>query len=160
MAGTRRSPAHPRATPQEGGSHLGLIEELRVSENIQLPARLGQRPAVEGRAEELMDSLGLSQFTDRMPTEISLGEQQRTGLARALVSNPRLLLADEPTGHQDAVWGRGVLRTIRRACEQGTTCLVATHNEEILKYVDRVLAIRDGEVHEEQRGVARTEDAH
>jgi putative ABC transport system ATP-binding protein len=139
---------------------LGLIEELSVSENIQLPARLGQRPAPEGRAEELMDSLGLSQFADRMPTEISLGEQQRTGLARALVSDPRLLLADEPTGHQDAVWGRGVLRTLRRACEQGTTCLVATHNEEILKYVDRVLAIRDGEVHEEQRGESRTEDAH
>jgi putative ABC transport system ATP-binding protein len=139
---------------------LGLIEELTVAENILLPGRLGEYPSVEGRAEELMDELGLSQFADRMPTEISLGEQQRTGLARALVTAPRLLLADEPTGHQDAVWGRGVLRTLRRACGQGATCLVATHNEEILKYVDRILAIRDGEVHEEQTSESRTGDAH
>ncbi len=107
-----------------------------------------------------MDDLGLSQFADRIPTEISLGEQQRTGLARALILGPRLLLADEPTGHQDAVWGRGVLRTLRRAADAGTTSLVATHNEEVLKYVDRILAITDGELHEQTPAETARRDAH
>ena len=137
---------------------LGLIDELSVAENIRLPLRLGQQ-AAKDQAQHLMDELGLAQFADRIPTEISLGEQQRTGLARALVCAPRLLLADEPTGHQDAVWGRGVLRALRRAADVGTTSLIATHNEEVLKYVDRVLAIKDGHLHEEvARG--RREDAH
>ena len=138
---------------------LGLIEELSVAENIRLPLRLGQRAAAEDQAQHLMDDLGLAQFADRIPTEISLGEQQRTGLARALVCAPRLLLADEPTGHQDAVWGRGVLRTLRRAADGGTTSLIATHNEEVLKYVDRVLSIKDGHLHEELAG-GRREDTH
>jgi putative ABC transport system ATP-binding protein len=139
---------------------LGLIEELSVAENIRLPLRLGQEEAGGDRAQVLMDDLGLAQFADRLPTEISLGEQQRTGLARALVCAPRLLLADEPTGHQDAVWGRGVLRTLRRAAGAGTTSLIATHNEEVLKYVDRVLAIKDGHLHEEAVVQGRWEDAH
>lgn len=139
---------------------LGLIEELSVAENIRLPGRLGRRPPQEDRAQQLMDDLGLSQFADRIPTEISLGEQQRTGLARALVLGPRLLLADEPTGHQDAVWGRGVLRTLRRAADAGTTSLVATHNEEVLKYVDRILAITDGELHEQTPAETARRDAH
>jgi putative ABC transport system ATP-binding protein len=138
---------------------LGLIEELSVAENICLPLRLGQRAVAEDQAQHLMDDLGLAQFADRVPTEISLGEQQRTGLARALVCAPRLLLADEPTGHQDAVWGRGVLRTLRRAADGGTTSLIATHNEEVLKYVDRILSIKDGHLHEELAG-GRREDAH
>lgn len=125
---------------------LGLIEELSVAENIRLPGRFGRKAPAEDRTQQLMDDLGLSQFADRIPTEISLGEQQRTGLARALVLGPRLLLADEPTGHQDAVWGRGVLRTLRSAADEGTTSLVATHNEEVLKYVDRILTITDGEL--------------
>ena len=139
---------------------LGLIEELSVAENIRLPLRLGQRGAGEDLAQALMDDLGLAQFADRSPTEISLGEQQRTGLARALVCAPRLLLADEPTGHQDAVWGRGVLRALRRVAEAGTTSLIATHNKEVLKYVDRVLAIKDGHLHEEAQSLGRWEDAH
>ena len=139
---------------------LGLIEELSVAENIHLPLRLGQKDAVGDEVQRLMDDLGLAQFADRAPTEVSLGEQQRTGLARALVCAPRLLLADEPTGHQDAVWGRGVLRTLRRAADAGTTSLIATHNEEVLKYVDRVLAIKDGHLHEEDVGQGRREDTH
>ncbi|MGH2699945.1 MAG: ABC transporter ATP-binding protein [Actinomycetota bacterium] len=127
---------------------VGLVEELSVAENIGLPLRLGGNPS-SNRPHELMDQFGLTQLSDRIPPEISLGEQQRTGLARALVGSPALLLADEPTGHQDAMWAHGVFRALRSAGEGGTTSLIATHNEEVLKYVDRVLAIRDGEVHEE-----------
>jgi ABC-type lipoprotein export system ATPase subunit len=143
---------------------LGLLEELSVRENIELPIRLRRdrtpgpkgngsgKGAVEAahgeRVDDLLDALGLSKYADRGPFEISLGEQQRTALARALVLRPKLLLADEPTGHQDAQWGRGVFGVIREAATQGTCCLVATHNLEAMKYVDRMLGIQDGQVHE------------
>ncbi len=78
------------------------------------------------------------------------------GEARALVLSPRLLLADEPTGHQDADWARGVLRAIRFAAKEGTACLVATHHREAVQFADRVLAIRDGQVRE----LAAGEEGH
>ena len=125
---------------------LGLIEELNVAENVQLPARLGPVMKAErlARADSLIADLGLTELQDRLPAEVSLGGQQRAALARALVTSPALLLADEPTGHQDSVWARGVMRALRNACIEGTACLVATHNPEVLRYVDRILGIRDG----------------
>jgi putative ABC transport system ATP-binding protein len=132
---------------------LGLVEELSVRENIALPVRLagGGKPPRDDEAhrepvEQLLVGLGLDGFADRSPSEISLGEQQRTALARALVLRPTLLLADEPTGHQDEGWGRVVLRTLRAAAHGGMSCLLATHNEEAIQFAGRVLAIRDGRV--------------
>jgi putative ABC transport system ATP-binding protein len=121
----------------------GLIEELSVRENIALPGRLRGRNTTE-RIDSLLEGLGLAAFADRVPAEISIGEQQRTGLARALVLGPKLLLADEPAGHQDADWAAGVFATIRRAAAEGTSCLVATHNQELLGYADGIVGIRDG----------------
>lgn len=127
----------------------GLVEELSVRENVELPARLSGRLDREAstRTGELLDELGLSALADRAPAECSIGEQQRTALGRALVQSPRLLLADEPTGHQDSVWAGEVFRILVRAAKQGTACLVATHNQEAVRWVDRVLTIRDGDVH-------------
>ena len=124
---------------------VGLIEELTIQENVDLPARLGT-PGEAEAGDRLIADLGLAELKDRLPDEVSLGEQQRAALARALVSSPALLLADEPTGHQDSVWARGVMRALRTACAEGTACLVATHNPEVLRYVDRILGIRDGRV--------------
>lgn len=124
---------------------LGLMEELSVRENVSLPVRLGGAGSFED-AEDLLSAFGLAHLADRAPWEISLGEQQRAALARALVLGPRLLLADEPTGHQDEAFARKVLRVLRAATNIGTTCLIASHNEEALRIADRVLAIRDGVV--------------
>ena len=77
---------------------------------------------------------------------MSLGERQRAALARAMVAGPRLLLADEPTGHQDADWARAVFEAVRWLAGRGSCCLVATHSQEFLARVDRVLTIRDGEL--------------
>ncbi|HWC14330.1 MAG TPA: ATP-binding cassette domain-containing protein [Actinomycetota bacterium] len=124
---------------------LGLIEELTIAENVELPDRL--RRDVAGLPTDeaaLIEELGLASLVDRVPSEVSLGEQQRAAIARALVVSPSLLLADEPTGHQDAVWALRVMRTLRRACREGTSCVVATHNAEVLRYVDRVVQIEDG----------------
>jgi putative ABC transport system ATP-binding protein len=94
--------------------------------------------------ETLLGALGLQALADRHPAEISIGEQQRTAVARALVFLPRLLLADEPTGHQDETWARGVLRLLRLAADKGVCCLLATHNREVVRYADRPLGIKDG----------------
>lgn len=126
---------------------LGLVEELSVEENVGLPLRLGQSPADAGHVVTMwLDRFGLTELAPRLPFEASLGEQQRTALARALVRRPRLLLADEPTGHQDEAWASGVLNALRTACDEGTTVLLATHDTEHLALVDRVLSIADGRV--------------
>jgi putative ABC transport system ATP-binding protein len=123
---------------------LGLLEELTIRENVALPSTLGAHGAAEERVTNILDSLGLVELGDRIPSEVSLGEQQRAAVARAVVVSPLLLVADEPTGHQDAEWAHGVFAALRDACRAGTTCLVATHNEEALTYADRVLTMEDG----------------
>jgi putative ABC transport system ATP-binding protein len=125
---------------------LGLLEELSIRENVELPLRLG--PGADGRvrAGELLETLGLSGLADRLPDEVSLGEQQRAAVARALVLEPAFLIADEPTGHQDAGWTRGVLDVLRVFASGGGACLVATHHKAFVRFADRVLAIGDGQV--------------
>ena len=126
---------------------FGLIEELTVRENIEYPARLhGSLESARKRIEELLGALGLEELERRAPSETSVGQQQRTALARALVLRPRLLLADEPSGHQDAMWARGVFGCLRAAAADGTACLVATHNEEVSGYVDEVVRMANGRV--------------
>lgn len=127
---------------------LGLLEELSVAENVDLPLRLagGDRWPDAERLAVVLDAFGLTHLGHRMPWEVSLGEQQRTALARALVLTPKLLLADEPTGHQDAAWATGVMDGLRKACSAGTTVLVATHDEEIIAQIPRALRMRDGRI--------------
>jgi ABC-type lipoprotein export system ATPase subunit len=126
---------------------LGLVEELTVAENVELPLWLAgwlQRGLPE--AAGLLDRLGLTGNGGRLPAEVSLGERQRVALARAMVVRPRLLLADEPTGHQDADWATAVFDAVRDLAHRGSCCLVATHSDEFLSLADRVLTIADGEL--------------
>lgn len=124
---------------------LGLIEELTVRENVTLPLRLaGSGP--EERIDRLMDRLGLTDLLDRFPLETSLGEQQRTAVARALAIDPRLVLADEPTGHQDAGWAEAVFARFGAAAAAGAACLIATHDPDVARHADRVIVMRDGRV--------------
>ncbi len=129
---------------------LGLIAELTVGQNVQLPLWLAGRLDATGRAvaAALLERFGLQAYRDRAPAEISLGEQQRTALARAMVMEPRVLLADEPSGHQDADWAAMVFQAFRWTAGRGTSCLVATHSHEFLKLVDRVVTMRDGQLAE------------
>jgi putative ABC transport system ATP-binding protein len=124
----------------------GLLEDLTVAENVGLPCRLKGESATATRlaVDEMIDSLGLNGLSDRFPNEISLGEQQRASVARALVLKPDLLLADEPTAHQDAVAMAKVLDAIRSIVASGKACLVASHSAEVLDRCDRVLEMRDG----------------
>ena len=124
---------------------LGLMDELTLTENVHLPLRLSGDPDL-ARADVLIADLGLSSIAGRLPDETSLGEQQRAAVARALVGHPRLLMADEPTAHQDALWNRKVLEAIRSAAAAGSACIVASHHRETVEHCDRVIGIRDGEV--------------
>jgi putative ABC transport system ATP-binding protein len=126
---------------------LGLLDELTVAENVELPLRLSGDPdrwPAPDRLDAALEAFGLGHLAHRMPWEASIGEQQRTALARALVVGPRLLLADEPTGHQDAAWASGVLEGLQKAAAAGSAVLVATHDEEVIARIPRRLMLEDG----------------
>ena len=125
--------------------HLGLMDELSVRENIEYPVRLaGESAARRDLVDDLLEQLGLSALQRRSPRETSLGEQQRIAVARAVVLAPALIVADEPTAHQDAGWGAAVLRTLGEASLAGSCCVVATHDADVLGAVDRTVRMSDG----------------
>ena len=121
---------------------LGLVEELSVAENVGWPCRLAGVP-VPG---ELLGALALDAVAVRPVHQTSLGEQQRTGLARALATCPRVAVLDEPTGHQDDANVDRVLEALASAARGGTALVVATHDERVIDVADRVVRLRDGRV--------------
>lgn len=123
---------------------FGLIPELSVRENVELPVRLAPGADLAERVDELLDRLGLTELASRLPSETSIGQQQRTALARALVLQPTVLLADEPTSHQDAGWRDSVWQQLVRAADEGTACLIATHEERASRYASRLWEIAGG----------------
>jgi putative ABC transport system ATP-binding protein len=124
---------------------VGLLEDLTVLENVLLPARLVKRDAeYAGRATELTSRFGIDHLADRFPAQISLGERQRTSIARALLLEPRLLLADEPTAHQDHGWTGVVLACLREHAAGGGACVLVSHHQHALARADRLLAMADG----------------
>jgi putative ABC transport system ATP-binding protein len=141
------SSSDPRRLPWRELAFLpqrfGLLPELSVRENVEFPVRLA---GAEADVERLLDRLGLAELAARPPQETSIGQQQRTALARALVLRPAVLLADEPTSHQDAGWRDAVWQLLVEAAGAGTACLVATHEEEIARYANRVFEMDGGVV--------------
>jgi ABC-type lipoprotein export system ATPase subunit len=122
-----------------------LIPELTGAENVMLPARLsGDGALARDRALELIDRLGVTDASTRLPGVLSGGEQQRLAVARALVNDPALLLADEPTGNLDEDSGREVLRLLRSLADGGRSVLLVTHEPEAATLADRVLHLRAG----------------
>jgi ABC-type lipoprotein export system ATPase subunit len=124
---------------------FGLLAELTVAENIELAARL-QPGATRKPDRSTADRLAVGDLFEREPLETSLGQQQRIALARALTVPPVLLLADEPTSHQDPASAERVWAAVRRACDGGTACLLATHDAGLAARADRVWLIEDGRV--------------
>ena len=124
-----------------------LLPEYTAVGNVALPQQILGRPTREAdaRARDLLTSLGLAERLEHQPAQLSGGEQQRVAIARALANNPRLLLADEPTGNLDPATSRQVfdaLRTIVKA--QGVGALIATHNLELARHMDRVVRLENG----------------
>ena len=124
-----------------------LIPELTGEENVLLPARL-VGPASIRRGRTLLVELGLDGAAKRLPHSLSGGEQQRIAIARALVNDAPLILADEPTGNLDARAGREVYATLRRIAAGERSVVVASHDPEATAVADRVAVLDDGRLHE------------
>ena len=135
-----------------------LIPALSALENVAVPLLpyASRRPILE-RAEGLLLDLGLGDRLRNRPGELSGGEQQRVGIARALIGQPDLVLADEPTGNLDSKTGIEIMALFARLHQGGNTIIVVTHEAEIAAYAHRVIAIRDGQV---ERDVKQQPHAH
>jgi ABC-type lipoprotein export system ATPase subunit len=150
LAGAELTKQKPRTLARTRLRHIGfvfqsfhLIEELSGRENVLVPARLpGATRGGEKRAEALIDELGLAGIADRRPHELSGGEQQRFAIARALVNDPELVLADEPTGNLDQDNGAAVLKLLRALTRRAV--VLVTHEPEAAAIADRVLHLQDG----------------
>jgi putative ABC transport system ATP-binding protein len=128
---------------------LGLVDDLSLADNVLLPARLRKTVAEAGpRVDVLLADFGLGHLADRYPHQASLGEQQRAAVARALVLRPAVLLADEPTAHQDRGHADRLLDAVVDAAREGSAVLIATHDEQAWARADRVLSMRDGHLTE------------
>jgi lipoprotein-releasing system ATP-binding protein len=131
-----------------------LLDELSVLENVILPAMiaagpivwLGRKKAVRQRATELLDRMGLAERLIHKPYELSGGERQRAAIARALINQPRLLLADEPTGNLDSKTGYGILDILAELNQQGQTILMVTHDDRIARKAGRIIRLSDGKI--------------
>jgi len=132
-----------------------LIDECSGAENVLLPTRLaGAPPDGARRAARLIDELGLEPVSDHLPHELSGGEQQRFALARALVNDPELVLADEPTGSLDADNGAAVLGLLRGLRDRAV--VIVTHEPEAAAIADRVLQLADGRLVDEPASIAQS----
>lgn len=127
-----------------------LLDGLTVRQNILLPAIIGGTVGrtVEERADRLCQVFGITAIAEKYPAEISGGEKQRTAVARALINNPLLILADEPTGNLDTATGDMVLATFKRLRDAGKTIVLITHEPDVAAHADRVVHIRDGRLYE------------
>ncbi|HOP72021.1 ABC transporter ATP-binding protein [Thermoclostridium caenicola] len=124
-----------------------LIPVLNVKENITLPLLLDGRQPDKSQLDELVSTLGLSDRLDYLPNQLSGGQQQRVSIGRAIISNPALMLADEPTGNLDSKNSSeiiGLLRLLNQKRKQ--TLIVITHDERIALQADRIMTIEDGRI--------------
>ena len=164
VAGRPLERAGERALTDFRRRHVGfvfqffhLVPELTGEENVLLPARLlGGSEGVARRGRELIDGLGLDGVRTSLPHTLSGGEQQRFALARALVNDPELVLADEPTGNLDAESGAVVLDRLRGvAARDGRAVVLVTHDREAARIADRVLWVREGRLADERDAAPR-----
>jgi len=136
---------------------FNLIPQLTVLENVEVPLFYSEVGRGERRrvAENVLARVGLSHRLGHFPNQLSGGEQQRVAVARALVNNPALLLADEPTGNLDTKSGEAVIKLLWELRAEGRTVLLVTHNPEIAESTPRRIEIRDGQIlRDEAAGVA------
>jgi ABC-type lipoprotein export system ATPase subunit len=152
VAGQPVTGVSERALSRLRRQHIGfvfqffhLMPELSGEANVLLAGRVrGARPDAAARGQELIERLGLRPVADSLPHQLSGGEQQRFAIARALVNDPAVLLADEPTGNLDVRAGAEVLRLLRAGAEDGRAVVMVTHENAAADIADRVLTLHDG----------------
>ena len=127
---------------------FNLIDELTVYENIELPLIYNKTPASERKekVEKVLEKLDMEPRSKHFPRQLSGGQQQRAAVARAIVNDPNLILADEPTGNLDSKNGHEVMKLLGQLNEEGTTILMVTHSEEMANYSGSVIQLLDGKI--------------
>ena len=127
-----------------------LIPILNVEENITLPLSLDNREVDKEKLNDLLKLLGLQNRKNHLPNELSGGQQQRTSIGRALITNPTIILADEPTGNLDSKSSDEIVALLKKSNKElNQTIIMITHNMEIAKVADRIIKIEDGQIVEE-----------
>ena len=127
---------------------FNLIDELNVSENIELPLLYMGVSAKERKeaVKAVIDRVAMGHRAKHFPAQLSGGQQQRVAIARAVISNPKLILADEPTGNLDSKNGREVMELLKELHREGTTIVMVTHSQRDASYADRVVNLFDGQI--------------
>ena len=127
---------------------FNLIDELTVYENIELPLLYNNAPSSERKrkVEKVLEKLSMGHRAGHFPRQLSGGQQQRAAVARAIVNEPNLILADEPTGNLDSGNSHDVMEILAQLNEEGTTILMVTHSEEMAGYSDSVIQLLDGKI--------------
>lgn len=127
---------------------FNLIDELTVYENVELPLLYNKVPTQDRKAqvETVLKKIGMEHRMSHFPLQLSGGQQQRVAVARALVNNPKLILADEPTGNLDSHHGEEVMNILRQLNEEGSTIVMVTHSEKDAGYAHRVVRLLDGKI--------------
>lgn len=127
-----------------------LNNNMKAYENVIMPIMLDKIPYKDKKEKgiTILNSLGLEKRVNHYPSELSKGECQRVAIARALINNPNIILADEPTGNLDSKNERNIFELLKKLSLEGKCVIVVFHNEEIKKYADVVLKIRDGKLYE------------
>jgi putative ABC transport system ATP-binding protein len=135
---------------------FNLVDELTVRENVELALLYHNVPAAERRArvDAVMDKVGIGHRAKHRPSQLSGGQQQRVAVARALVGNPKLILADEPTGNLDTQHGEEVMKMLQALNAEGSTIVMVTHSPAHADYASRVVNMLDGRVLQERRRAA------
>lgn len=128
--------------------NFNLIDELTVFENVELPLiYLGMRSAERRmRVNEVLEQMQMLHRAKHFPLQLSGGQQQRTAVARAIVAQPKLILADEPTGNLDSAHGEEVMRLLEKLNQNGTTIVMVTHSPSDAEYAQRIVRLFDGEI--------------
>ena len=135
---------------------FNLVDELSVRENVELALLYHDIPIAERRArvERVLDKVGIAHRAKHRPAQLSGGQQQRVAVARALVGEPKLILADEPTGNLDTAHGEEVMRMLRQLNQEGSTIVMVTHSPAHADYASRVVNMLDGRILQERRRAA------
>ncbi len=124
-----------------------LIPVLNVRENIELPHLLDGRAADEARLTEILSTIGLKERVSHLPNQLSGGQQQRVSIGRALINDPDIMLADEPTGNLDSKTGREIIELLKLSNKKyNQTLIIITHDENIALQADRIIALEDGRI--------------